>query len=100
MLVSADNNPAEVSIHDLGAQSTQAAYQLLEELGHQAVDDAVQQRVGQQAVAVAAEVAVHCVEDVVRDPAGALGGLPSGPGGLSGGDLLNAFGYHSFEDTV
>ena len=99
MLVGADDDPAEVSVHHLGSQPSQAPHQLLEELGHQSVDHAVQQRVRQQPVAVPAQVAVHVVQDRVSNTSGAIIASDVGRGGR-GGYFFDAFGDHCLEDAV
>lgn len=98
VFVGADDNATKVSVHHLGTQSPQSADQLLEQLGHEAVDDPVQQRVTQQAIAVAAQVAVHGGEDGVRD-AGDAGFLRSDACRRSSAYFFDALGDHCLENA-
>lgn len=99
MLVGADDDATKVRVHHPGAEPAQPANQLLEQLGHQPVDDPVQQGVAQQAVAVAAQVAVHGGQDAVGDASRAgLGG--GGGGSAAGADLFDALRDHRLEDAA
>ena len=59
------DDSVEIREHDLSAEPPQPPHQLLEELAHEAEHHLVQRRVRQQAVAVAAQVAVDGHEQVV-----------------------------------
>ena len=104
MLVGANDNPTEVSIHHLRPEPAQPAHQLLKQLGHQPVDHSVQQGVRKQPVPVPAQVPIDVVQDGVRDPSSAVRACAStsasGSGGGGGRHFLDALGDHGFEDTV
>ena len=78
------------------AQPAEATHELLEQLGHEAVDYAVQQRVREQSVTVPAEVSVHARQDAVRDAGARVG---AGTCAHLAADLVDALRQHRFEDA-
>ena len=66
-LARVQNDSAKVGINDGCAQAAQLSNEAAKELGHEAVDDAVQGGVVEQTVAKAAEIAVQGREDAVRE---------------------------------